>query len=376
MRVVQVTPDFPPNCGGIGSYVYYLAREIAVRGHTVSVVYRGKQTRSYIQDSIPVREVAVPGYPPFNNYIFNRALVKILDSEQPDIAHVHSATMPCVRCKCPVVVTSHWCSKEGTRRFYRPISKLDELYRNVALPFYVGVESRLVRHCDRMTVVSESLRQEYLRHYGIDSDVILNGVDPNVFLQDVRIRKLNAILFTGRLLRGKGLLDLLDISELLQASHPDVTVLIIGSGMLYARIVAEMKRRSLFNVRLLGYLSHTELARYYALSRLLVLPTYYEGLPTCILEAMACGLPVVASNVSGDPELVTDAVNGYLVPPGDIGGFHQRISELLDDEAKQRRFGEAGKRIVLSKFTWAHVGRRVLELYAELVNSRVPVRVH
>lgn len=367
MRVIQVTPNFPPNGGGIGSYVFYLSRELIRQRHDVSVIFRGDKNQTYLYGGICVKEVKLPWIPPFNLWKFKKIVETILADEKANIVVVHSSAMPVIKCDCPVVVTSHCCNKEFIPTCHRPIKDLDALYRNIMLPVYVRIEANLVRCCDKLTVVSKSLQREYKRNYGVNSDVTYNAVDISLFNSDDGIEKENAVLFTGRLCVGKGVLDLLEIATRLEKSHPKTRVYLVGNGLLNGHIKSMKKKGKFSNVTLIGHLPHIQLVEYYRRSRIYVLPSHYEGFPTGTLEAMACKLPVVASNIAGIPDQIDEGVNGYMVPPRDIQGFYNRIVELLDNVAKQRSFGQMGRKKVLEKFTWPTVGQNVLRIYQELL---------
>jgi len=367
VKVVQITPDFPPSCGGIGHYIAYLSKELIRRGHDVSVIFRGKHERESNYNGISVTEFKVPGVVPLNVKLLQNRLEAILDSKKIDLVHIHYGAMPVIKCGVPIVVTAHWCNAEGIPVFHRPIRNLDALYRNLMLPIYKKIEDKTVSSCDKLTVVSESLRIEFQKYYKVNSDVVYNGVDTQFFFRDNSIEKDEAIIFTGSLSAGKGVLDLLKVAKLLKQSHGNVRLYIVGEGPLRTRVADHLKKEKLSNVILINHLSHTQLIDYYNKARIYVFPTYYEGLPTTILEAMACELPVVASNVSGIPEQIEQGVNGYMLSPGDIKGFYNRIAELLDDRDKQMRFGKMGKRKVLEKFTWSHVASRVEKIYNEIL---------
>jgi len=366
---MMVTPEFPLNCGGIGYYVYYLSRELIKMGHDVLVILRGKEDRSYYYENVRTREIKVAGHPPLNQLIFKRKLKKILFNENHDLVHVHYGAIPFIKCDHPLIVTAHCCVKGIIQNYYRPIRDLDALLRNILFPFYIHIERKLSRSCDKLLVVSNSLRNEFKKHYKVDSDAIYNGVDVEKFNGNNTLKE-DLILFTGMFRFGKGLLDLLEIAELLKRSHPKVNVVMVGNGPLKNKIQGHIRTRDLFNVKTVNRLSHSELLEYYHKSRIYILPSYYEGLPTTVLEAMACKLPVVASNVSGIPELIEEGLSGYMLSPGDIKGFYNRIVELLENPEKMRNFGEMGRRRVMEKFTWPHIARGIIKKYEELLKSQ------
>jgi len=370
MRIIQITPDFPPHCGGIGQYVFYLAKELQRRGNHVAVIFRGKQNRSYLYEDLPVQEIKVPGWPPLNLPIFKKNLEKLINKEDTDILHVHSSVMPVINCGIPVVVTGHCCNSEYIPTCYRPVRRLEHVYRNITLPIYNRIETRLSQSCDKMTVVSDSLRKQYERHHAVGAAVIYNGIDLKLFYPAENADKENAILFTGRLGVGKGLPDLLKIAQLLKKSNPVIKIYVIGSGPLGRFMNRQLIKMGLSNIIMIPNLPHEKLVGYYQRARLYVLPSYYEGFANSLLEAMACKLPVVATNIPSIQEQIDDKINGYLVNQGDISGFHEKISELLNNPEKCQQFGNAGRNKVLNRFTWKHVGDLVETQYQQVLGKK------
>jgi glycosyltransferase involved in cell wall biosynthesis len=122
---------------------------------------------------------------------------------------------------------------------------------------------------------------------------------------------------------------------------------------------------------MLDSIGHSELIKYYHITQALVLPTYYEGLPNVVLEAMACELPVIASKVSGIPEQVEDNVTGFLVPPGDIQCFYKKIVELLESPDKRNILGKNARKKVLENFTWNLVAKRIADNYQQILEKHL-----
>jgi glycosyltransferase involved in cell wall biosynthesis len=369
MHIIQVTPSFPPYGGGIGSYVDYLSRELAARGHRVEVLFRGQQDRHYRWEGIRVTEIRVPGLIPFNNPLFRRRLQKYIQRSGADIVHVHSSAMPSLTLAIPVVVTAHWCNSVGIPVFHRPIREWDALYRNIMLPLYRIIERRLVTTCDRFTVVSQSLQSEFQIRYGVRADVILNGVDTGFFKPAGDAAASSNILFTGCLAVGKGALDILQIAEKARTRIPGVRFTLIGQGPLSAFLEKRIKTGRLDHIELVGHVTHDRIRSYYHSAEVFLFPSHYEGLPTVALEAMACGLPVIASAVSGIPEQVEHGVTGLLCPPGDVDRFVEAVADLLGNDAKCKRFGKAGRKRVEADFTWPRIADRVVANYHNLLTA-------
>jgi glycosyltransferase involved in cell wall biosynthesis len=122
----------------------------------------------------------------------------------------------------------------------------------------------------------------------------------------------------------------------------------------------------------LGFVPHEELGELYDRAALVVCPSYREGLPLCVLEAMAHGKPVVASAVGGIPELVEDGVTGLLVEPGDVAGLRAAIERLLADPALRRRLGRGARARVAERCSWDRVTAATVAAYEGRAQTTMP----
>jgi glycosyltransferase involved in cell wall biosynthesis len=120
------------------------------------------------------------------------------------------------------------------------------------------------------------------------------------------------------------------------------------------------------HVDLLGWVQGEQKTRLLNSCRVYVLPSYFEGLPMSILEAMATGVPVIATAIGGIPEAIDDGVEGYLLAPGDVDGLAERLERLLSDDALAQRMGAAGRAKVERHFSTTAVMPRLEHIYAEL----------
>lgn len=204
---------------------------------------------------------------------------------------------------------------------------------------------------DRIVVNSARLRDEYLG-LGIGRRgqyrVIPSGVDLDRFADaepaaDVAELPGPVVVYAGRLVSGKGLEELLAAAERLREEGIEFTLVIMGEGPLRTELVSEGRRRRIDRtVRFLGF--REDVPRVLAASDLFVLPSHREGTPRVISEAMAAGLPVVATRVGGIGDQVRDGVEGRLVLPGDVRVLTRRLAELLRDPDLRRRMGKAARR--------------------------------
>ena len=159
------------------------------------------------------------------------------------------------------------------------------------------------------------------------------------------------LLFVGRLAGVKGISVLFEALELLLPHFPDLRLTLIGDGAERPDLEREAQTRGLGGVVIFaGYRSQAEVAEALQDADMLVLPSFAEGVPVVLMEAMAAGLPVITSRVAGIPELVEDDVSGLLVPPGDTDALAGAINELLTNPARCARMGERGRAKVVSEF--------------------------
>lgn len=175
------------------------------------------------------------------------------------------------------------------------------------------------------------------------------------------------LLFVGRLRIRKGVEVLLHAIERLRQEHPDVRLLIVGGGEHADRVAQSVSGLDLDSVvQLLGPCEPEAVPALMEGARALVVPSIYEGMPLVILEAMAAGIPVIASSVSGIPEVVRAGESGWLVPPEDVGALVQALSEIFDDPEEAIRRGIAGQSLVNTESTPQDAG----ELWFDLVGAR------
>ena len=363
----MITPEVPLLCGGIGYYVFYLARELISLGLSVKILVRSHTAGRMQYQGVSAECVPVKGIPPFNNGLFRRGIEAFASEWQPDIIHVHASSMPVLKSGVPIVVTSHCNIKANTHLFYRPIRGFEALYRNIFFPFYTLVEHRLVTSCNRLTVVSPSMAEDYRQFYGVDSEVVWNGVDTDHFRPYPKTSVERTIVFVGALKRGKGVLDLLGAARLAQKQRAEGNFTLYGDGPL--REILEKKTRAygLRNFRLAGSINHSELPQILGNAAVFVLPSYYEGLPNTLLEAMACGTPVIATDIKGNADLIENRITGYLIPPADPKALYSAILNVIAHREVCSKMGEYARKLVLKSFQWSNVGQRFINAYEHVL---------
>jgi colanic acid/amylovoran biosynthesis glycosyltransferase len=162
------------------------------------------------------------------------------------------------------------------------------------------------------------------------------------------------LLYTGRLSGAKGLPILFHALQQLVPRHPDLVLTLVGDGP--DRIALETLAVELNltpYLKFVGYQSQDAVCQFLHNSDLFVLPSFSEGLPVALMEALAAGVPVIATAIAGISELVEDGINGYLIPPGAVEPLAQRLEQLLDDANLRQEMGGAGRLKVEQEFNLA-----------------------
>jgi len=376
MRILQVAPYFPPYLGGQERYIYNLGRALVNSGHEVCVL-----TSNFPQT---VAIETVDGI----KVIRSRCIARILrnpitpglalpkeDLRGFDVIHAHNehsfAAIAALflkrRLGIPLVLTHH-----GKLIFGSSLP-------DIATKLYDRTIGRAVlKHVDKVIVNSPSDAKRILRG-GVNEQnlvVIPNAIDrqqwASYFDQDCQeferrydLLGKKVILFTGQIIKRKGIDHLLRALSLIVGSHHDVTCLFAGNGSHKAQAEALAKQLGIeMHVQFIGTLSGSDLAMAYKSADVCVLPSLSEGVPTSLMEAMIFSKPVVATDIEGVRDFFGEVA--LLVPPQDEGELSSAILKVLDNQTLATKLGEGGKRLVNSSFTWERSAKEILRVYEEL----------
>jgi colanic acid/amylovoran biosynthesis glycosyltransferase len=206
-----------------------------------------------------------------------------------------------------------------------------------------------------VSCISHYCRSQAMIHVQPDKwnrmHIIHCGVDPALFDRVVHDQPGRRLLYSGRLAAVKGLPILLTSLATLKRTHPDIVLTVVGDGS--DRAPLEQMTRDLGltqNVRFVGYQSQAEVRSHMQETDVFVLPSFAEGVPVSLMEAMAAGVPVVTTQIAGISELVDNGVSGYLVPAGDATTLAEKIATLLDSPSLRTQFGQAGRAKIEREF--------------------------
>jgi glycosyltransferase involved in cell wall biosynthesis len=381
MRGVAIlTSLFPPSVGGIQTQTLALARALAVGGAEVHVVTRpaaGRPARELLGD-VTVHRVGLARGGPAATVAYVALAARTLASLWPrvDVIHAHQLLSPASAALLaravlgtPFVVTAHASG---------PVGDVASLGRQG--PLGRARLRALARHAAAFVAVSAPIGEE-LRRAGVPAGRIRsipNGVDTERFRPSTEAERRAArralalppvpvVLYAGRLAPEKGVDVLLDAWAAARRQGALGTLVLLGEGP--ERRALEHRARDLGilgAVRFAG--AAADVAPWLAAADVFALPSRTEGLSVALLEAMAAGLPVVATDVGGTGEAVGGAAR--LVPAGDAGGLGGAIERLLADPPRAAALGDAARRRAKARYGIHEVARWHLALYREVLGER------
>ena len=369
---VQYERLYPFDIGGPGVVAYNLLKEFDKNNVRVNffMFWNGPILKNGDLGLSPNVKIHILGYRPIPSL---RALVNCLRSFDP-IVHFNSfgerPPHPLLPLLCRLLRKTVVYSVHG----YTPTElRLKKIHR-WPWSWIVNAEFRLLLHtADRLIVFSDYMKALVSRHVPVNRiEVIPLGVNLRAYAAEKRtLRKSDEafrIICVARLVAVKGLETLVKAIELMQPKAK-VHTYIVGVGPLRSKLQGLIDEKGLANkVKLCGFLSDETKRAYLENSDLFVLPSLYEPIPIVIVEALAAGLPVVASDVGGIPELVHPGVNGLLVKPENPHDLAAAISKLIDDSKLRRRLASNARESV-REFDWPVVAKKYLFSYQDLLNG-------
>jgi len=380
MRVCLITSaSFPPE-EGIGHHVWNLAQQLECRGHQVGIITRGGLAPTALEhrDGIAIWRAPFVACYPYHVHVHgifvNRLLERI--EGQYDLLNAHTPLPPAVHTSLPLVTTFHSPMRSDTAATH--VSDLRTLAMHLQAPVAQQIEAALLRRSHRITSVA-SWVAEALRPYGVDPAMVTvtgNGVEACFLASPAPHEREPIVLSVGRLAAGKGLPELVRAARMVVDRHrdPALRFVLIGQGPLLPRLhdlVREAGLQGRFDFRgAIPAARRDELVRLYQTASAFVLPSHHEGMSTVLLEAMACGMPVISTAVGGALEVVVDGDNGVLVPPHDPGALAEALLTLLEDEPLRQRLGRNARAAIARHYTWDAVGARYVASYEGVLSER------
>jgi glycosyltransferase involved in cell wall biosynthesis len=377
------------NVGGPALHVTYLSSGLASRGYDTTLVAGtiapGEESMAFVAERAGVDVVTVQGLSrevsPLRDLLAAIRLAAVIRRVRPQILHTHTAKAGAVGRVAAVLagrsrpIVVHTFHGHVLRGYFGPAGS--RVFRLI--------ETALARATDVLVAVSPQVRDELVR-LGIAPaakfTVVRLGIElePRVRCSDdpATIRKRLGIGderfvvgWFGRMTAVKRTEDLLDALSVLRDRGVDALLLLVGDGADRARLEEQAFRLGLARHCLfLGY--QEDVAPWYAACDAVALTSANEGTPVTIIEALAAGRPVVATDVGGVPDVVADGVDGFLVEPRDTVAFADRLERLAADPALRAAMAQKGRTRALARYSVERLVEDVDTLYRSLLAERIP----
>jgi glycogen synthase len=377
MRLLFVNYEFPP-IGGGGAYASLaIAREFIVMGHEIDFLTAGSRGETYFEDIDGIRVSRVNAY---RRGVHDAGMLGALSFIALATAQLRSlarqnhydaylyyfglptgllSLLPGVHRERPYVISLRGSDVPG----YEPtLTRKHQMLRPVT--------RRIWRRAYRVVANSHALRKLALSWFPETSiDVISNGADlPVAFPTRKAMGAGMRVLTVSRLIARKGLETL--IMALARLQREDLSLDIAGEGpsrdaLMHLALSCGVADR----VRFHGFVDHGSLASLYAAADIFVLASVAESCSMALLEAMAAGLPVIATRVGGTVELVEHGSNGLLIAAQSVDELSAALRTLIHDRPQRERFAAANRRLTRERFSWRAVARRYETIFSESLSG-------
>ncbi|HEX6312026.1 MAG TPA: glycosyltransferase family 4 protein [Acidimicrobiia bacterium] len=410
LRVAYLVYRGNPHCGGQGVYTRYLARELAALGHEVEVfsgppypeladpeqlrrvpsldLYRPENPFRVpwpweFTSLIDLQEFAImcgAGFP--EPYTFSRRVRRHLRGRRHEFDLVHDNQ--CLGTGLAKLADEGW---PVVTTLHHPITVDRDLdlahatsaWRRFTLRRWYGfldMQAKVARQMPRHITVSESSKRDIVAQMGIPAErlhVVPVGVDPELFAPRPGVARVPVRIMTTASadVPMKGLAHLLEALAKVRTERDDAHLVVIGKMKGKSRIPALIDRLALAgSVTFVSGVTTDRIVDLYSEAEVAAVPSLYEGFSLPAIEAMACGVPVVATTGGALPEVVgTDGETGLLVPPADPGALAAALLRTLADRDLRDRVGASGRARVLEHFTWRSAAARTVDQYRALLDE-------
>ena len=382
MRICFISRRFFPAISGMSVYALNLLRELVGAGHDVTMIsqYRGDAFGRRVYGGGPppevpgVRVIGLEQLGEQDHGDFERdvaAIVQTIVAEharQPfDVLHAQYG-YPC-----------GWAALEASRITGVPnvvsIQGGDGHWVGSCCETHRLAMTRVLDHAGAVLIGCESFAQEVVGRLGTARarfTIVPGAVDVDRFTPGDTTNEPPVLLYHGRVDARKGVLDLLDAARQLRDSGDAYRLLISGIGPTFDETAAMIPQLGLQeHVEMTGYVEYADVPAVYRRADVFVSPTYAEGFSNTILEAMASRLAVVSCRSVGVVDCIRDGELGLLTEPGDRDGLAQALRRVVRDVTLRRRLAEAGYAECRAVYSWAKVGRQIMDVYAA-VAGRAP----
>ena len=401
-RVLVISEHFPPpTVGGTATYTYNLCKCLVKIGWEVYLITQPSATdakaRWYSQDGINIYRLDIPNIftkkillpRSFPVYLLKQ-INRIITQLHPDIIHFTSGWYPVMVTRfcrgftyVPIVWTIH---NVPPAEHHLTITRNDRINKLFELPYFkliggfANLQLKLYKY-DRIIAVSEATAGKITREGGSPNKVcvIPDAIDTQYFTasgkrEEKQPDAQHVVLTVAGIIEHKGQLNIIKSAPEVIAKFPKVLFLLVGPVIskyyfdLLEETIKELRLEQ--NVKLVGAVSQEDLLSYYQLCDLYLQPSLEEGFCITMLEAMACGKPVIGTPVGEIPKLITESRAGILISDSSPVEISRAVIKLLADEEMRKNFGQRAGEYVVDNYSWEAVAKQTANLYREMITEK------
>ena len=388
IRILRVIARL--NVGGPALHVAYLADGLATYGYETTLVAgdvaKGEESMAFVAEGRGVELVRIGGLSrevaPVRDVLAAFRIARMIRELRPDVLHTHTAKAGAVG-RVAALLAGNARPGVIVHTFHGHV--LRGYFGRAGTALFRFIERRLARRTDALVAVSPQVRDDLVAmgvaprsqfvvvRLGIDLiPRVRSDADPADTRRVLGIASDRFVIaWFGRMTAVKRTDDLLLVLERLRWRGVDALLLLVGDGIDRVRMEERAKALGLARHCLfVGY--QREVARFYAVADAVVLTSENEGTPVTVIEALAAGRPVVATDVGGVTDVVRDGEDGFLVPVGEVGEMAERLEELARDPELRRAMGARGATRIVHRYAVARLVDDIDRLYRALLGTSSP----
>lgn len=373
-KVAMLIQRYLPHVGGAERQLQQLAPRLMDLGFDLTILTRHEPGLAHFEeiDGIPVYRLPASGSKTRAAATYTGAALLKLVRLRPDIIHAHEILTPATI----AILTKNILRRPVVVKILRGGARGD-IVKLKRRPFWQSYARSLRRKVDAFITISQEIDEELAAlQVPPEKRIFLpNGVDavrciPVSEEQKLKLRaglsipqQAAVVVYAGRLVPEKRVDHLLRVWKEIHSRHFNAHLLILGQGAQED----ELRGMQVEGVRFTGQVE--EAVPYLQAADLFVLPSSTEGLSNSMLEAMACGLPVLATSVGGAPDVIRHKESGYLIPPDDLDALREGLETLLESDSLRFTLGSNARQRILADFSLDSVARRLAALYRRLLDG-------
>jgi phosphatidylinositol alpha-mannosyltransferase len=371
MRIALVSSNSFHYPGGIQNHIMGLYKYLKKRGHYVKIISPKYDSEERLCDDViffgKAKKISFNASLSDLSIIGKEYKAEEILKENFDIIHFHNPGL---------FITTELLEKSNTKNIitFHVLPDASIFYKALKIFLKYLNRIKIVKKINGVIIVSKPLRKYISKYFRCKKRVIPNGIDLDAFnkrdvFDEYMDGKMN-LLFLGRIEKRKGLIYLIKAFEILKKSHENIRLIVAGSGDLEKKCKKYVEKNRIKDVVFVGSVSEEDKIKYMNTCDIFCAPSIYgESFGIVLLEAMACGKPIVAFANQGYKQVLTGIQRRFLVKPKDVEGLAKKIETLLLNENVRKELSVYGKKEV-KKYSWDLVGKQIEEFYEEVLNEK------